>query len=253
MSADWKSRVSRSFDSCAGSYALYSGAQERVAWTLSSFLPGLNAPDVLEIGCGTGLLTRYLAAGYPDGNFLVTDIAPHMLRSVSKTMAGSGRRIQWREMDGENPDLDRRFDLIVANMAVQWFEDSSLGLDRLAQCLKPGGRLYYTMPGPRNFPEWKEALRRVAGGDIRAENEPAYESLPGIFRDESFVVHYKDARAFLQMLKKTGAGTPRSGYRGLSAPEMRRALGICDEICRGRVTWHILYGCIEARSYAAAA
>lgn len=116
--ADWKSRVLRSFDSCAGSYALYSGAQERVAWTLSSFLPGLNAPDVLEVGCGTGLLTRYLAEKYPDGRFLVTDIAPHMLRAVSKAMAGSGRRIQWREMDGENPNLDQKFDLIAANMAV---------------------------------------------------------------------------------------------------------------------------------------
>lgn len=248
MAQDWKSSVLQNFDDNVESYELYSGVQERAAWRLNSLLVGQrHSMDILEVGCGTGLLTRHLLEHYPESRFLVTDIAPHMLRQARKNLREVAHPIQWMVLDGENANLGRSFDLIVANMAVQWFEDIEGGLIRLARYLKPSGRLYYSIPGPRNFHEWKDALNETglhSGG-------MTFKAPPGLFEEEEIEVRYKDSHEFLRALKKTGSFTPRADYKSLSTNEMRKALRLCDQKYNGRMTWHILYGCLDAKDYAA--
>ena len=57
--------VATSFGARAGSYELHADLQRGVAERLARLLPPLDAPRVLELGCGTGLLSRHLIERYP--------------------------------------------------------------------------------------------------------------------------------------------------------------------------------------------
>ena len=63
----------------AATYEHHAGQQRAIARKLARYLPELESPSVLEIGCGTGFLTRHLVARYPRGAITVTDIAPQMV------------------------------------------------------------------------------------------------------------------------------------------------------------------------------
>ena len=67
------------FGARANDYERHADLQRSIADRLALLLPPLDAPRVLELGCGTGLLSRHLLAQYPDGNFVFTDLAKTML------------------------------------------------------------------------------------------------------------------------------------------------------------------------------
>ena len=54
------------------------------------FLPELERPRVLELGCGTGLFSRHLVQLYPHGHFVLTDVAPAMIAECRRNVAGLG-------------------------------------------------------------------------------------------------------------------------------------------------------------------
>ncbi len=105
-----------------------------IADRLALLLPPLDAPRVLELGCGTGLLSRHLLAQYPDGNFVFTDLAKTMLEQCRLNLGVQARgRARFIQMDGSKPDAGLgSFDLIATSMALHWLSDPVASLDRLA-------------------------------------------------------------------------------------------------------------------------
>lgn len=96
---------------------------------------------VLDVGCGTGVVTRMLAerAGV-DGH--VTGLDP------SEAMLAEARRysqsppIAWIAGEGEHlPFSDASFDAVTAQFSLRNMRDWSAGLQEMVRVLKPGGRL----------------------------------------------------------------------------------------------------------------
>ena len=236
MRQNRKSKIAHRFGAKAPIYDAHAAAQEHIAQSLAARLPDLKAPRILEIGCGTGLMSKHLLERYPDGTFTITDISAPMLAKARENISpGAQQKIDWRQMDGEAPDLLQQYDLIVANMVFHWFIHKNAALKSLLGMLCPGGMLHYTIPGPCNFPEWREALRT---------QEPALEkceTLPGETEEEIFTIDYGSTLEFLRTLKRTGADLPEEGYHPLSPDEMQQAIKICDEKHAGKISWQILY------------
>ena len=69
--------------------------------------------------------------------------------------------------------------------------------------------------------------------------------LPGVVEEERLTPD-TDALAFLRRMKRVGGLTPREGYAPLSPAALRRALRATDARFGGRITWHIVYGRLEA-------
>lgn len=161
MPSEWKRQVTQNFESRAAAYDRHSFVQDQVAQSLINDLPDLETPHVLEIGCGTGALTRRVLDKYPGGNFEITDISPAMLEGA-KAKIGQGSRVNWQVMDGENPVSEQAFDLIIGNMVFQWFEEIDQGLTRLKALLNPGGMIYYSLPAPDSFEEWHRTLKALS-------------------------------------------------------------------------------------------
>ena len=142
MSA-WKESILRSFDEASATYDGAAATQRRIAGALCRrilALPLPPAPEVLEIGCGTGLLTALLRPALPGCRWLATDLSPGMVAACARRLdPGRHADLETRVMDGEWPDLqERRFDLVVSSLAVQWFGATVAGLCRLRRLLRAG-------------------------------------------------------------------------------------------------------------------
>jgi malonyl-CoA O-methyltransferase len=241
-----KRQIAASFSAAAATYDSAAEAQARAADRLAELVraEGLTRPRVLEFGCGTGLFTRRLLGAVGDAEVLATDLSPTMAATAA---AMPDPRLRFGVMDAERPDAAAgSFDLIVSNLAAQWFADLPAALARLAECLAPGGRLMLSTLGEGSFAEWRLAHRAqgVASG------VPAYPdaaALAGMFpaggriitRSEPFTVSYADARAFVRALKAIGAATPRPGHRPLPAGTLRRIMASLGAPCT--VTYDVVY------------
>ncbi len=236
-------RVARAFAAHAADYEHHACLQARIAAQLASLLPQIDQAKILEIGCGTGFLTRHLVDHYNHCDFLITDLAPEMVeRCRTRYQSINGRAIRFAVMDGEAPECKADFGLIAMSMTLQWFTDPVSGLQRLKDLLKPGGFLLYATLAPDSCPEWSRALD-VCGLRHGMISMP---ELPGVIERESCEINYGNAIAFLRALRSIGANTPRPGYAPLPPGNLRAALRRLEKDHGARVTWRIVYGLISA-------
>jgi SAM-dependent methyltransferase len=151
---------------------------------------------VLDLGAGTGKLTRVLARRYLD--VTAVEPLPNMRATLERVvpgvtaLAGSAERI---------PLEDGAVDGVFAAQAFHWF-DKPVALPEIARVLRPGGILAIVWnqgdddrpdPRPAEFVREVEALHSVAME--RWHDEPEWEDLLrgcGLFDDvheRSFVAH----------------------------------------------------------------
>jgi malonyl-CoA O-methyltransferase len=231
--------IAASFGARAASYELHAALQRAVADKLARFLPELESPRVLELGCGTGLFSRHLLKRYPQGRFVLTDVAPAMIAECRRNLAPSGAaHISFEVMDAGEAGGHAELDLIVSSMTLHWLADPVKSLDRLSRLLAPGGLLLYATLGPESFAEWRAALDALGLESGLADIKP----LPGVVEQERLVLD-TDTLSFLRRMKAVGGLTPREGYTKLSPGALRRAMRAADAK-GGRVTWHIVYGAL---------
>jgi malonyl-CoA O-methyltransferase len=234
--------VAASFGARAESYELHAGLQRAIAGRLARFLPAFERPRVLELGCGTGLFSRHLVRRYPQGYFVLTDVAPAMIAECRRNLAPSGAaHISYEVMDAGEAGGHAGLDLIVSSMTLHWLADPVLSLERLRRFLGPGGLLLYAALGPESFAEWRAALSSEGLPSGLAD----IPSLPGVVEEERLTPD-TDTLSFLRRMKGVGGLTPREGYAPLSPGALRRAIRATDMRFGGRVTWHIVYGALKA-------
>lgn len=225
-----KRDIARAF----GGAALYDDhavIQRQVAARLAKKIaasPLPSRPKILEIGCGTGFLSRALRQKIDGAEWTLTDLSPEM---VERCRTAFGEVGEFLVMDGEHPGFSppRRFDLICSSLAAQWFENLPAGLRRLSDLLAPGGAMVIATLGERTFAEWRRA-QEIAGhqpGPLRYPSFPAFQALdfPGCeIAAEQFELAENHAGAldFLRNLKAIGAHTPGPGQGVLPAGTLRR-------------------------------
>ncbi len=236
----WKSNVISSFDSNSDSYDKNCDLQKDISRRLAADLPKTGISDILEIGCGTGNLTAELLKLYPSQNLCITDIAPAMLNRAKAKFPNTN--VNWQIFDGESIQGVQKYDLIVANMVFQWFEDIDATLERLQGMLKPNGSIFYTMPAAQSFKEWKSVLNELdlPVGIIE------FAAQSNSYRSEDISYKYSNAMDFLRSIKGIGAGQPRKNYTPLSVSQMRQACALFDEKYAGKITWQIMFGHVKS-------
>jgi len=115
---------------------------------------------VLDVGCGTGAMTREAArrAG-AEGRVVGLDLNPRML-AVAERVAPE---IEWRQGDaGDLRFEDGAFDVVVSQFALMFFPDQVGALRGMWRVLAPGGRLAVAVCGPLADSPGYAALAEVA-------------------------------------------------------------------------------------------
>lgn len=110
-----------------------------VAEVVRDGVPLRGEMHALEIGGGTGLLARALAADL--GTVVVTDVAPGMVAAAAGAL-DDPRYDGWsaRLYDIEHDPLpEERFDLVLGQLALHHMNDVPAVVRRCVEVLRPGG------------------------------------------------------------------------------------------------------------------
>lgn len=103
---------------------------------------GLRDAEVLDVGCGGGLLSEALARE----GALVTgiDLAPQVLEVARLHLFESGLTIDYREISVETlaAEAPARFDVVTCMEMIEHVPDPASVIAACAGLLKPGGRLF---------------------------------------------------------------------------------------------------------------
>jgi SAM-dependent methyltransferase len=100
--------------------------------------PGMR---VLDVGCGTGAITRGIAdAVGPGGSVVGIDRDP---AHVERARAGAAASPNLRFETGDATSLayDAEFDVVTAARTLQWIADTGRAVERMARAIVPGGWL----------------------------------------------------------------------------------------------------------------
>ena len=152
-----KQRFSNSFNS---SYDQNAKIQHKVAQRLydqwKKLIGITQDASILEIGCGTGFLTRLYAPNAFPSKLILNDLCniPTVTLNLNTT------NYEFIEGDAEQLAFPYgSFDYVVSSSAIQWFENLPQFFDRLHNWLKPGGALVLSTFGPDNMKEIKEHIK----------------------------------------------------------------------------------------------
>jgi ubiquinone/menaquinone biosynthesis C-methylase UbiE len=105
---------------------------------------GLSGPiEVLDVGCGTGEITRRLAERYPQARLLGLDILEGNLRLARRDSAAYGERVRYETGDAfALQQADASVDLLVCRHMSQAVPQFARVLAEFRRVLRPGGWLH---------------------------------------------------------------------------------------------------------------
>jgi trans-aconitate methyltransferase len=130
---------------------------------------------ILDIGCGTGHLTKAIAEA--GAQVVGMDNAPAMIAGARAAYP----ELTWQLADVRAFSVAEPFDAIFSNAALHWVPAAETGaaLDCIAQALKPGGRLVLEMGGRGNVATLLQAVS-AALWELLQERPPQLWFFPSI-------------------------------------------------------------------------
>jgi trans-aconitate 2-methyltransferase len=102
---------------------------------------------VVDLGCGTGELTRQLADALPNSDVTGIDSSSQMLEAA-RANAVSAPHLRFQQ--GDQSQLTGEWDLIFSNAALHWSENHAELIPNLYRRLAPGGQIAVQVPSNHN-------------------------------------------------------------------------------------------------------
>lgn len=135
---------------------------------LLSLLDAKPGERILDIGCGSGHLTKQIT----DAGAEVTglDSSPEMIATARATYP----TINFVVANASDFSFAEPFDAIFSNAALHWVERAEEAVMCMSHALKPGGRFVIEMGGKGNIAgiatELERALKTLHGREVKATN-----------------------------------------------------------------------------------
>ena len=134
--ADFTGSLPRHYDACLGPLMF-----EPYAIDLVERLPMTGEMRVLELACGTGIVTRRLREALPaSATLTATDLNQAMVSYARAAVPLAG--ISWQDADAQDlPFPDASFDAVVCQFGIMFLPDTARGFAEAHRVLTPGGTL----------------------------------------------------------------------------------------------------------------
>lgn len=172
-------------------YDRYRAERSQPFYDLMRLCRGKKGMRAVDLGCGTGELTRELHRHLKAGSTRGIDASAAML-AASAEHAEPG--LTFERGDIETFADDAAYDLVFSNAALHWVDDHAALFARLWRALKDGGQLAVQMPANH------DALSHTTAAELAAE-EPYASALQGGAR----VVPVLPPEAYASLLHRLGA------------------------------------------------
>lgn len=152
--------IVRAFGRAASRYDEHADLQRKVAEELlSAIVQDINAPQIIDLGCGTGYCSLILRQHFPAAALLSLDMALPMLHATRQH-----RIANCTLLCADVQALPLRanlFDLIVSNLTIQWCASNEILFAELFRIARPDAKVLLSTFGPQTLREVKAAWARV--------------------------------------------------------------------------------------------
>ena len=135
-------------------YARFSEERSRPFFDLLALVHPAPGGRAIDLGCGTGELTRHVHDHVGASATIGLDRSDSMLNR-SEQYGGDGLTFVRGDIATFAPD--EPYDVVFSNAAVQWVEDHPALFPRLAAAVKSGGQLAIQMPANHDHPSHRTA------------------------------------------------------------------------------------------------
>jgi malonyl-CoA O-methyltransferase len=150
------------FSSAASTYHDLAFIQRHVARQLMKMLPRPSPPArILEIGCGTGVLTKMLATAFPESGIDAVDFSAAMIAEARKNLAGN-KMIHWQVADARHISTAVKYPLIISSCTLHWIAPLEPVLKKLSAMLLPGGCLAAAVMTRGTLAELHASRKKIA-------------------------------------------------------------------------------------------
>ena len=225
--------VARQFSRAAASYQLEADLQRRIALSVCSLVPsGIRPAAVLDIGCGTGFLTKAILDEFPSAKVVAIDIAEGML-AEAEAQLGPRETLSLRVADGSALDEENRYDLVVSSSALHWMQPLERTLDGIRRALQKGGMCCFSLMLDGTLPELHELRSSGQGPGPAGMSLPTEGAVSAAAKGAGFEIEFEessehvlwhvDSRTALRYLKRIGVtgGSVSMGARRFRPTELK--------------------------------
>jgi malonyl-CoA O-methyltransferase len=204
-----KRKIRQRFARAAATYDRQAMVQQGVAARLLRLLARhMETPPrrVLEIGCGTGILTAGLTRQYPGiTDLYANDLVPQFEPLVSSRVPPE-MHLEFLGGDIETMALPDSLDLVISTSTLHWLENLPDLLNRLHARMARPATLCFSIYGPGNLRE----LREITGIGLDYRSLAELRQMVGqrftvVSCEEELITHHcPDPLTLLQHLRQTG-------------------------------------------------
>jgi trans-aconitate 2-methyltransferase len=222
-------------------YARFGGERRRPFEDLLMLVAPIPGGRAVDLGCGSGELTRVLHYRIQASETLGIDSSDAMLAKAAR-QARDGVRFERGDIEAFSPAAP--YDLVFSNAALHWVPDHPALLARLTRTVAPGGQLAFQVPDNFDHPSHKaaeeaasrEPFRSALGGAAHPRHVLAPERYASILDRLGFAEQTVRLQIYGQRLDSRDGvvawveGSLLSEYRRRLSPELYA--GFLDEYRR---------------------
>ena len=199
--------IKKQFEKNMNTYDEHACVQKLMAQILVEKIAEINSnfENILELGSGTGLLTREIAKKINFKNYLANDIIAKSENYIKKIIPNSTFYLG----NAQKIKPSKKVDLIISNAMFQWFENLDTICERCKNNLTTNGLLAFTTFSPNNFKEIKSLTGLSLDYKTIDELKSVFEKDFEIIYTEQFEekLEFANPLEILAHLKKTGVNS----------------------------------------------
>jgi len=232
--------IGQRFSAAAETYDRHARPQLALAQSVVSMLPEIYPEQILELGSGTGQLTRLLLERFPEVPINAVDVAEKMIEH-SRAKFKRFPQINWIIGDAQTYWGGDRYPLIVSSSALHWVSDLRKTCENIFQSMEPGGTFALGMMLQGSLKELHGLRKTIAPEKTPELTLPTYGKTKACLQDAGFHLErrkhseeeiiYSDAKAFLRAIHEQGVtgGKVSAGNAPLTRTELSQLVADYQE------------------------
>ncbi len=255
-----KRKVSQSFDRAAPVYEEWASLQKMVGDELVERLEWVKMKprQIVDVGAGTGNLSRALSHNYKSADIYIVDISEKMIIEARKKASKWFSKQHFVCADAAQlPFIDDSVDLLISNLMLQWCNDIAAVFAEFARVLKPDGALFFSTLGPDTLKELRQSWASVDNGNHVNKFIDMHDYGDALLRAglinpvmdvDRLEFTYPDVKQLMKTLKQIGAHNITAGRsRSLTGKGKFQAMLAAYEKYRSAegllpATYEVVYG-----------
>jgi len=237
-------KARQAFSKQAWHYDNYVDIHAEIAQRLMHSVPPKQYRQIVELGCGTGLLSQLIAKAYPLSTLTLVDFSKDMLQ-VCQHKLSTNENVNYQHQAIETFMLPPNTDLVLSSMCLHWVEDLAGYLARLKNMMGKGCRFHFAILTQNSLQQWRDLCLAFTGRSPTLYF-PEINIFQKIFRSGQFEfqtknVMYQSCQHFLKTLKNFGGATSCSAHQTFSIREMKTLLAAFN-LTKPYMSYDIIYG-----------